>query len=238
MLTSAPQNSRRRLPRGVSVATDGTLYLTEVFAASHSPAASAGLASASSPPVGGHSSGGHGKSTNAKPGKRWGDRPVLLLLGIRLGLDGVNPVYQETTKSVGVAGGRPSSAYCFVGVLGDGLFYLDPHHSRPAVPMHPAPFDGSPAPSPVSSRAGSMSPGFMHVNARARPMSPDANAPMAEDELTLNTSTGPDSSPGESRSEEAHYVDRGAAHVPLRARAQDAAERAGSEYADWVCVPR
>jgi cysteine protease ATG4 len=30
--------------------------------------------------------------------KRWSDRPVLLLLGIRLGLDGVNPVYYETVK--------------------------------------------------------------------------------------------------------------------------------------------
>ncbi|KAJ6542257.1 hypothetical protein B0H10DRAFT_2448185 [Mycena sp. CBHHK59/15] len=275
---------------GVSVATDGTLYQTEVFAASHSPAATAGLASASSPSVGGHSSGGHGKSTNAKPGKRWGDRPVLLLLGIRLGLDGVNPVYYETIKvrlvflvlvvaslvlpasrftlshsfvplpfarlrrlpcflihvsplppvlylrirvtddhpqllytfpqSVGIAGGRPSSSYYFVGVQGDGLFYLDPHHSRPAVPMRPAPSDtfaagsfaaGSPAPSPMSSRAGSMSPEFMHVNmhanARARSMSPDANAPMTEDELTLNTSTGLDSNTGGmGRSEEAHYA--------------------------------
>ncbi|KAJ6619213.1 hypothetical protein B0H10DRAFT_2027195 [Mycena sp. CBHHK59/15] len=119
--------------------------------------------------------------------------------------------------------GRPSSAYYFVGVQGDGLFCLDPHHSRAAVPLRPAPFDGSPAPSPVSSRAGSMSPAFMHVNARARPMSPDANAPMAEDELTLNTSTGLDSS-GALR---ARVLGRGAAHE----------RRAGSEHADWVCVP-
>jgi hypothetical protein len=33
----------------------------------------------------------------------------------------------------------------FVGVQGDGLFYLDPHHSRPAVPLHP--FAAEPAPS-------------------------------------------------------------------------------------------
>ncbi|KAJ7706569.1 hypothetical protein B0H14DRAFT_3903265 [Mycena olivaceomarginata] len=31
-------------------------------------------------------------------GEGEGDRPVLLLLGIRLGLDGVNPIYYETIK--------------------------------------------------------------------------------------------------------------------------------------------
>ncbi|KAJ7330308.1 peptidase family C54-domain-containing protein [Mycena albidolilacea] len=120
---------------GVSVATDGTLYQTEVFAASHSPS---------------------GKDTKQQ---RWGDRPVLLLLGIRLGLDGVNPIYYETIKalytfpqSVGIAGGRPSSSYYFVGVQGDGLFYLDPHHSRPSVPLRP--FMGDPRP-PLSAPASS-----------------------------------------------------------------------------------
>ena len=34
-----------------------------------------------------------GKSTTT-----WGDRPVLLLLGIRLGIDGVNPIYYETIR--------------------------------------------------------------------------------------------------------------------------------------------
>ncbi|KAJ6517725.1 hypothetical protein DFH09DRAFT_1373605 [Mycena vulgaris] len=76
----------------------------------------------------------HGKSET----KVRGNRPVLLFLGIRLEPDGVNPVYHETIKmlysssqSVGIAGGRPSSSYYFVGVQGNGLFYLDPHHSRP-----------------------------------------------------------------------------------------------------------
>ncbi|KAJ6492670.1 hypothetical protein DFH09DRAFT_1377009 [Mycena vulgaris] len=50
-----------------------------------------------------------------------GDRPVLLVLDIRLGLDGVNPVYPETVKLL-------------YSRSGGGLFYLDPHHSRPAVP--------------------------------------------------------------------------------------------------------
>jgi len=46
-------------------------------------------------------------------------------------------------QSVGVAGGRPSSSYYFVGTQGDSLFYLDPHFTRPAVPLRtpPAPTD-------------------------------------------------------------------------------------------------
>jgi hypothetical protein len=35
------------------------------------------------------------------------------------------------------AGGRPSSSYYFVGVEGDGLFYLGPHHPRPVLPLRP-----------------------------------------------------------------------------------------------------
>ncbi|KAJ7746924.1 hypothetical protein DFH07DRAFT_1062874 [Mycena maculata] len=104
---------------GLSVATDGVLYQTSVFEASHTSLPDSDSGSLS-----------------------WGDRPVLLLLGLRLGLDGVNPIYHETIKqlytfpqSVGIAGGRPSSSYYFVGSQAEGLFYLDPHHSRPAVPL-------------------------------------------------------------------------------------------------------
>ncbi|KAJ7695131.1 hypothetical protein B0H17DRAFT_1056529 [Mycena rosella] len=109
---------------GVSVATDGVLYQTSVFEASHTTAPT--------------------DSDSETSSLAWGDRPVLLLLGLRLGLDGVNPIYHETIKrlytfpqSVGIAGGRPSSSYYFVGSQADGLFYLDPHHSRPAVPLRP-----------------------------------------------------------------------------------------------------
>ncbi|KAJ7889656.1 hypothetical protein B0H13DRAFT_1887921 [Mycena leptocephala] len=56
--------------------------------------------------------------------KGWGDRPVLLLLEIRLGLEDVNPIYYEMIKllytfpqSVGIADGRPSSSYYFVAVF-------------------------------------------------------------------------------------------------------------------------
>ena len=29
---------------------------------------------------------------------KWGDRAVLILVGIRLGLDGVNPIYHDSIK--------------------------------------------------------------------------------------------------------------------------------------------
>ncbi|KAK1230170.1 Cysteine protease atg4 [Marasmius sp. AFHP31] len=131
---------------GVAVATDGALYQTDVFAASHSsttaPASSSGSVF-SSPSLGRRR---HNHTTAS-----WGDRPVLLLLGIRLGLDGVNPIYYETIKmlyqfpqSVGIAGGRPSSSYYFVGSQSDNLFYLDPHHARPTVPLRPPPLGDAP----------------------------------------------------------------------------------------------
>ncbi|KAJ7799490.1 hypothetical protein B0H14DRAFT_3491543 [Mycena olivaceomarginata] len=75
---------------GVSIATDGTLYQTEVFAASHSPAFAPSSSSAASVSSShGHSSSSHESgSKKRKESKKWSDRPVPLLLGIRLGLDG------------------------------------------------------------------------------------------------------------------------------------------------------
>ncbi|GAA5918837.1 hypothetical protein JCM6882_004711 [Rhodosporidiobolus microsporus] len=68
--------------------------------------------------------------------------PVLVLVNVRLGIDGVNPIYHEAIKgifrlpqTVGIAGGRPSSSYYFVGSQANSLFYIDPHHPRPAVPV-------------------------------------------------------------------------------------------------------
>jgi len=92
----------------------------------------------------------------------WGSKAVLVLVGVRLGLDGVNPIYHESVKvsnppmsgalthaqtlftfpqSVGIAGGRPSSSYYFVASQANSLFYLDPHFTRPAIPLEipPAP---------------------------------------------------------------------------------------------------
>ena len=62
---------------GVSVATDSVVYQSDVYAASHDP-------------VG---------SPKRHPGKSWGNRGVLVLIGTRLGIDGVNPVYYEAIKA-------------------------------------------------------------------------------------------------------------------------------------------
>lgn len=116
----------------VELAHDGVFYLDEVRAA-----ASAYRLTASS------QSGGKARSSSARKadGTTW-RRPVLILIGIRLGLESVNPIYYESVKatfsfphSVGIAGGRPSSSYYFMGHQGNSLFYLDPHNVRPAVPL-------------------------------------------------------------------------------------------------------
>jgi cysteine protease ATG4 len=108
-------------------------------------------------------------------------------------------------QSVDIAGRRPSSSYYFVGVQGDGLFCLDPHHSRPAVPLFPAPvpsaaFSSSTSEPPVSC-AGSLEP---LDSARA------ASPPMTEDELVLNAQRAEDKlvndPSGMIRAEEAFYL--------------------------------
>jgi cysteine protease ATG4 len=72
-------------------------------------------------------------------------KPTLILLGLRLGLDRITPVYHEALKSsltypqsIGIAGGRPSSSHYFIGCQGDLFFYLDPHETRQALPYHSA----------------------------------------------------------------------------------------------------
>lgn len=72
--------------------------------------------------------------------------PTLLLLGTRLGLDKITPAYWDSLKStlqmpqsIGIAGGRPSSSHYFVGTHGHFMFYLDPHHTRPAFPYADTP---------------------------------------------------------------------------------------------------
>lgn len=62
---------------GVAVAPDGMLYQTEVYAASH---------------------GDHFGRSPRRHTKAWGDRPVLVLVGTRVGLDRVNPVYYDFIK--------------------------------------------------------------------------------------------------------------------------------------------
>ncbi|KAK4216402.1 putative cysteine protease [Rhypophila decipiens] len=75
-----------------------------------------------------------------------GFQPTLILVCTRLGIDKINSVYHEAListlqmpQSIGIAGGRPSSSLYFVGVQGKWLFYLDPHHPRPALPYRANP---------------------------------------------------------------------------------------------------
>ncbi|KAG2421639.1 hypothetical protein HFD88_005614 [Aspergillus terreus] len=72
-------------------------------------------------------------------------QPTLILIGTRLGIDRVTPVYWDSLRemlrfpqSVGIAGGRPSASHYFVGVQGSHFFYLDPHTTRSALPYRPS----------------------------------------------------------------------------------------------------
>ncbi|KAF2743696.1 autophagy-related protein-like protein 4 [Sporormia fimetaria CBS 119925] len=69
--------------------------------------------------------------------------PTLILVGTRLGIDKITPVYWEALKSavqipqaIGIAGGRPSASHYFVGNQANSFFYLDPHTTRPFLPYH------------------------------------------------------------------------------------------------------
>lgn len=106
---------------GASLASDGVVYLDQVRAQSQ------------------------GSSSHSTA--HW-NRPVLVLIGVRLGLEGVHAMYHDSIKaiftfpqSVGIAGGRPSSSYYFVGYQGNSLFYLDPHHVRASIPFRHPPSD-------------------------------------------------------------------------------------------------
>lgn len=75
--------------------------------------------------------------------------PTLILLGVRLGIDRITPVYHaalaatlELPQCVGIAGGRPASSHYFIGHQGgQSFFYLDPHSTRSALPLDPTPED-------------------------------------------------------------------------------------------------
>ncbi|KAF2001100.1 autophagy-related protein-like protein 4 [Amniculicola lignicola CBS 123094] len=69
-------------------------------------------------------------------------QPTLILVGTRLGIDKINPLYWEALKSalhlkqsIGIAGGRPSASHYFVGTQGNFFFYLDPHTTQPLLPF-------------------------------------------------------------------------------------------------------
>lgn len=78
-------------PAGLAVATatDSMIYRSDVYAAS--ALGSSGWEKDDVPGP---------KPERAKTGKsgKWGNKAVLILIGLRLGLDGVNPMYHETIK--------------------------------------------------------------------------------------------------------------------------------------------
>lgn len=60
---------------------------------------------------------------------------ILVLFPVRLGIESVNQYYYPSIlelfslpQSVGIAGGKPSSSYYFIGHQGNNLIYLDPHN--------------------------------------------------------------------------------------------------------------
>ncbi|KAG0142311.1 hypothetical protein CROQUDRAFT_97666 [Cronartium quercuum f. sp. fusiforme G11] len=123
---------------GVGVASDidGTVYRSDVFQSSILPGSATSKAT------------GIGNRTRSAtvPKLPFWQRPVLVLINVRLGLDRVNPSYYETIKatftfpqSVGIAGGRPSQSYYFCGYQDNSLFYIDPHHPCPAIPLEEPP---------------------------------------------------------------------------------------------------
>ncbi|KAK7688333.1 hypothetical protein QCA50_008705 [Cerrena zonata] len=163
---------------GVYVAADGgSIYESEVFAASHS-----------------------GVGSPRRSNRSWGDRAVLVLIGHRLGLDGVNPIYYDTLKElytwpqgVGIAGGRPSSSYYFVGSQEDNLFYLDPHHARPAIPLRPPRLDEVHPSS--ASRQTSPEPAYSSDRERDRmPKTPLRHVRSPTTPTSIRSSTGSNSS--------------------------------------------
>ena len=74
----------------VVVGADGVIYASEVYAASNVKRDEGGGTT-------GLKTSGSGKHGKKQPLK-WGGRPVLVVLGIRLGIDGVNPIYYNSVK--------------------------------------------------------------------------------------------------------------------------------------------
>lgn len=92
----------------VAVASDGLLFESDVYAASNlnnsPPNSRYQTALPMSPSVtsaaGSYKSraGSSSKRSSTGRSRKWGERAVLVLIGVRLGIDGVNPVYYESIK--------------------------------------------------------------------------------------------------------------------------------------------
>ncbi|KAJ7215258.1 hypothetical protein C8J57DRAFT_1255537 [Mycena rebaudengoi] len=213
---------------GVSVATDGMLYQTEVYTASHTPVVA--------PPLKSHHS--HGSQPQLVFARLVVASQLLLLIaclasehlvlcelqtgddneamrrppraaparhptGARWRQSRVLRNDQDALHLPAVRRHRGRAPELVLGVQGDGLFYLDPHHSRPAVPLRP----------PPASRAGSQEP-------RAGSLEPRAASPqMTEGELVPNAQRAGDAAEedvsGMTRAEAAFYQ---RVHAPAELR--------------------
>eukprot|EP00123_Amoebidium_parasiticum_P020554 comp5229_c0_seq1/m.1265 comp5229_c0_seq1/g.1265 ORF comp5229_c0_seq1/g.1265 comp5229_c0_seq1/m.1265 type:complete len:395 (-) comp5229_c0_seq1:26-1210(-) len=79
-----------------------------------------------------------GEDAEGMEAKEWDD--LLLMVPLRLGLDTIQASYVSQLKdmftlpfTLGIVGGRPNSAYYFVGWHGNNVLYLDPHTTQPIV---------------------------------------------------------------------------------------------------------
>ncbi|KAJ6619331.1 hypothetical protein B0H10DRAFT_2433430 [Mycena sp. CBHHK59/15] len=159
-------------PPAPSVATDGTLTHVRSSLPSRLPVSLHGHVSSSS------WHGSHLKKEVGKEAKTWGDpRLVLLLLGFRLGLGGVNPIYYETIKLLYTFPQSVGIAYYFLGVRGDGLFHLDPHHSPLAMLLRP--FVREQQASSIVWSPPSLSPEAASAHARRRSKRPESGKGIA-----------------------------------------------------------
>eukprot|EP00158_Paraphelidium_tribonemae_P003965 Partr_v1_DN26492_c0_g1_i7_m23754 putative cysteine peptidase len=71
-----------------------------------------------------------------------GAKSLILFIPVRLGAESLNHVYHEQIRRqltlptiIGISGGRPNSALYFVGIEGDDLILLDPHHPRASLDL-------------------------------------------------------------------------------------------------------
>ncbi|CAD5228168.1 unnamed protein product [Bursaphelenchus okinawaensis] len=69
-------------------------------------------------------------------------RPVLILVPLRLGLTTINRAYLPSLQAFfklpqccGIVGGRPNHAVFFIGFSGEELYYLDPHTAQTTVDL-------------------------------------------------------------------------------------------------------
>lgn len=85
-------------PSGMAVATatDSMIYKSDVYAASNLPSTGWFGDDTETTPTTLPTTAS--KRSSSEQGKVWGDKAVLILVGLRLGLDGVNPIYYDSIK--------------------------------------------------------------------------------------------------------------------------------------------